>query len=104
LFDIQADCQACLDDLPEALKNSTIAEHLREVCELDLPAGRGAAAEGLERTEPPEVCGAVGRAGAKAAADCGFQTRLPLLWARIPRRSLGGTCRPRVEEHAADRR
>jgi hypothetical protein len=34
LFDIQAGCQAWLDNLPEALKDST--EHLREVCELDL--------------------------------------------------------------------
>jgi hypothetical protein len=36
LFDIQADCQVWLDNLPEALKDSTTAEHLREVCELDL--------------------------------------------------------------------
>jgi hypothetical protein len=36
LFDIQADCQVWLDNLPEGLKDSTIAEHLREVCEVDL--------------------------------------------------------------------
>jgi hypothetical protein len=34
LFDIQADCQVWLDSLPEGLKDSTIAEPLREVCEL----------------------------------------------------------------------
>jgi hypothetical protein len=36
LFDTQADCQVWFDNLPEALKDSTLAEHLREVCELDL--------------------------------------------------------------------
>jgi hypothetical protein len=36
LFDIQAGCQAWLDNLPPALADSPIVEHLREVCELDL--------------------------------------------------------------------
>jgi len=35
LFDIQADYLVWLDNLPEGLKDSTIAERLREVCELD---------------------------------------------------------------------
>ena len=44
LFDIQADCQVWPDNLPDALKDSTLAERPREVCELDPePAGRGAA-------------------------------------------------------------
>jgi hypothetical protein len=40
-----ADCHVWLDKLPEGPKDSTLAGHLREVCELNLsPAGRGAAA------------------------------------------------------------
>ena len=38
LFDIQADCRVWLDNLPPALADSTLAEHLREVCELELPS------------------------------------------------------------------
>jgi hypothetical protein len=36
LFDIQADFRVWLDNLQPALADSTTAEHLREVCELDL--------------------------------------------------------------------
>jgi hypothetical protein len=42
-----ANCHGWLDKLPEDQTDSTIAEHLREICELDLSAGCGAAAEGL---------------------------------------------------------
>jgi hypothetical protein len=40
LFDIQADCRVWLDNQPEGLKDSTPAEHLREVCELDFHSKR----------------------------------------------------------------
>jgi hypothetical protein len=40
LFDIQADRQVRLDNLPERLQDSALAEHLREVRELDLPSKR----------------------------------------------------------------
>lgn len=36
LLDIQADCQAWLESLPESFQESSTAEALRAVCELDL--------------------------------------------------------------------
>ena len=38
-----------LDNLPEGLKDSTIAEHLREVCDLDLSP--------LDAVQPPKGFG-----------------------------------------------
>ena len=49
LFDIQADCRVWLDNLPPALADSTLAEHLREVCDLDLSM--------LDAVLPPEGFG-----------------------------------------------
>ena len=49
LIDIQADCQAWLDALPDSLQQGATAEALQAVCQIDLSE--------LESVEPPRGFG-----------------------------------------------
>ena len=49
LLDLQAEYQNCLDNLPESLQASAVAEKLKAICEYDL--------SDLEALEPPRGFG-----------------------------------------------